>query len=920
MSSFTRGFESMGAKKRIWAFFMSVAWLLFSTQISLAQSQPSPLLIGEVSVEVQGQHDGQDMRELVTVAKGDPYSLMKISQSIRNLYQTGLFSDIKVLREGKEEIRLTYVLTKKFFTRKIGFLVQEGISRKRLNRSVDSIRQGSPFSEGMVAKAEEELKEALRQQGYFDPEIRTSVEKDFETSSVDIRFEVGSPRRYRVRDIIFSGQTILPESDLRETMETKQGHVYVPARLEEDIQELKELYDSIGYNRAEVDIKETDFKEDRVAVTIGIMPHERLEIVLEGADVPLDLLLPIWEERIFEEWGLSEGEAKIINYLREKGHLFASVRSFIEKEENRMRVVYKVTPGKKYGIRDVTFEGLTYFTPDQIRRKLGIREKIPFLKWISGDKLFELPQEIEALYERNGYSQTRVDLSFIRTDDKVTAVYYIEEGDQERIESISFRGAEAFTSEQLRGEISVYPGGPFFRPTIQRDVERLENFYLNQGLRGTKIQPMVEEMDEGLYSVRFDIQEGRLVKVESIIIAGNNVTSKSTILRELRIKEGDCARLELIRESKRRLENLGIFTEIKMEEVPLSAGSENLIVSVREGERNYVSLGVGLETKSEPRSFDVWNNVVRLRGTAELIRSNIFGRAAQLSLVGQFSLREKRGVISWEQPYFFGMHLQTYVNVWLEREERISFSFERSGFSLTTIKPLSEDILFFSTLRWARTTLFDLQISESEIDRQYSPFSASSISGSFIWDRRDDPFNPERGHFFSFVLEWAYPLFKAESDFLKNFIKYQQYLSILPSVTFSSTFRLGLGRGRMPIHERFFAGGSNSFRGERFDELGPKDPHSLKPVGGRALFLMNLELTFPLFSSFRDLFAALFYDTGNVFAKRRQMSLSAFQDAVGVGLRYRTPLGPIRLELGWNLNAPEGEKKVLAFITIGNVF
>lgn len=909
-----------GTKQTMRIILLPFIWIFLLSQTSLSQSQQSSPLIREISLQIQGQQDGENMAELIQVNEGEPFSLERISQSIKHLYSTGLFSDIKVLREGEKEIRLTYVLTRRFFTRKINILVEEGISQKKLKKALDSIRENSAFSDGMVAKAEEELREALRKQGYFDPEIKTAVEKDFKTSSVDILFEVRSSKRYRIKEITFSDQIILPEADLRQTMETRKGHVFVPAQLESDVQKLKRLYNSRNYNRAEVNIKRTDLEEDGVSVELGIMPHERLEVVVKGAEVPLGLLLPIWEERIFEEWGLSEGEAKIVNYLRDKGYLFASVHSFIEKKENSMRVVYEVAPDRKYGIQDISFEGLKYFTSEQLRRELGIRERIPFLGWISGKRLFELSQEIEELYKRNGFSQTKVYLNFTRIDDKVTAKYYIEEGNQERIKNIFFKGSKVLASEKLMEQISIYPDGPFFRPIIERDVERLENFYLEQGLRGTEIQSIVEKVDEDLYSVTFDIQEGRRVKIEKIIIAGNRVTRKSTILRELRIEEGDYARLGLIRESKRGLENLGIFTEVKIEEVSLSPESENLIISVREGERNYVSLGLGLETENEPRTFSVWNNVARLRGTAELIRNNIFGRAAQLSLVGQFSLREKRGVISWEQPYFFGMPLQTYLNAWLEREERTSFSFERSGISLTTIKPLSESSLLLTTLRWARTTLFDLQIAESEIDRQYSPFSTSSISGSFIWDRRDDPFNPKRGHFFSFAFEWAFPLFKVESDFLKNFIKYQQYIPVIPGVTFSSTFRLGLGRGRMPIHERFFAGGSNSFRGERFDELGPKDPHSLKPVGGKALFLMNLELTVPLFFSFRDLFATLFYDAGNVFSKRRQMSLAAFQDTIGVGLRYRTPLGPIRFEIGWNLDIPEGERRVLAFITIGNVF
>jgi outer membrane protein insertion porin family len=225
-------------------------------------------------------------------------------------------------------------------------------------------------------------------------------------------------------------------------------------------------------------------------------------------------------------------------------------------------------------------------------------------------------------------------------------------------------------------------------------------------------------------------------------------------------------------------------------------------------------------------------------------------------------------------------------------------------------------------MKWARTNFITLLIEESEVDRQLHPFSTTSISGSLIWDRRDDPFNPRKGYFLSFVLERAFPFLKSESDYLKSFIKYKQFIPIFSGVTFSATSRLGLGGGRqpIPIHERFFAGGSNSFRGEKFDELGPKDPVSQKPVGGEALFLLNFELTFPLILAIKDLSGALFYDKGNVFAEMKHFNLTALQDAVGIGIRYRTPLGPLRLEVAWNLDAAKGERKPLVFLTIGNVF
>jgi outer membrane protein assembly complex protein YaeT len=653
-----------------------------------------------------------------------------------------------------------------------------------------------------------------------------------------------------------------------------------------------------------------------------VTPHEKIEIVVQGADIPKDLLKPLWEARVFEEWALREGEAKIITYLRERNYLFPFVSSSIKREKNSLRVIYDVVPGERHRVQDIQLKGARYFTPTQIKEKLGIPERIPFLSKISGARLYELPREIEFLYRMEGFSETKVDLNFLRQQKTVRPILYIKEGKQDTIARLSIEGFRLFTRKQLLDEINSHEGGAFFRPNVQKDIQKLEVFYMNQGVRGSNIRVLVRQESESGYDVRFQIEEGRKVKIENVVISGNEVTQTSIISRELLVKEGDLAFFDAIRTTKRRLEGLGVFSQIKIEEIPVSQDRINLLISLIEGRRNYASLGLGIETKNTPRSFAVWDYVIRPRGTAEFIRSNIFGFAGQLSLVGQVSLREQRAVASWEQPYFFGMPMQMVVNAWLEREERESYSFDRRGISLSTFRSLSskEEMVFLTTFRFARTTLFELFVAESEVDRQHFPFSTTSVSGSFIWDRRDDPFNPEKGFFFSSVLEWAYPLFNAESNYQRTFSKYQHHIPVFPGITFITTTRLGLGRGRMPIHERFFAGGSNSFRGVKFDKLGPKDPDSFKPVGGKALLLFNLELAFPILSRVKNLFGIVFFDKGNVFERRKQVSWAALQDAVGFGIRYRTPLGPIRFELGWNLDAPAGERKPLVFITIGNVF
>jgi len=922
MLKFIRDFSSGERKQAL--FFLLFLFFVFLPRESSALSQnPSPL-ITKITVRIDGQPDSEAIEELIPVKEGEEFSLKRITNSIKQIYRTRLFSDVQVLKEGEKEIQLTFLLTRRVFTRRIILRGTQKVSHKKLKESLFSLSEGSSFSDEKMSRAVEELKEALMQEGHFQPEIEASARRDSKSPTVNVIFEIRSAKMYIIKKIAFSGEKILTEAELKKEMKSKEGEEYIPSVLEGDITRLREFYSSKGYQRTEIDVEEVRFdeREGSAYLSFRIIPHEKIEIVIEGAQVPLSLLEPIWEPRIFEEWGLAEGRAKIIGYLRKKGCLFCSVTSSIEKVDNEMRVVYKVSPGEKFKIKGVSFEGLNYFTPSELTEVLAPETNAPFSSWIDGERLFELPAEIEFLYKTRGFPDTRASLYFFPQGKSVRAHFFIEEGGQEKIEKISFEGTNLFDRKTLLEQISSFEGGFFYQPNLQKDMERLGNFYLNQGVRGTEIRARIERIGQNLFSVFFNLREGKKFRIEKIVITGNVVTHRNTIIRELRVKEGEYALLERIRESKRRLEKLGIFTEVKIDEIPISTEKENLIVSVREGKRNYAGLGVGLETRGEPQTIALWNNPVRLRGTAEFIRSNILGSATQLSLVGQFSLKERRGVFSWEQPYFFGLAMQTYVNVWMEREGRESFTFDRQGVSLTAIKSVSKDLLFLTTLRWARTNFVILLIEESEVDRQHRPFSAASVSGSLIWDRRNDPFHPERGYFLSFVLERAFPLFKSESNYLKSFIKYQHFIPVVSRVTLSATSRFGLGGGRkpIPVHERFFAGGSNSFRGAKFDELGPKDPVSLKPVGGEALFLLNFELTFPLIPAIKDLSGTLFYDKGNVFEKTKNFNLTALQDAVGIGIRYRTPLGPVRLELGWNLDAVEGERKPLVFITIGNIF
>jgi len=924
MSRSERGFNPVNIKKAVFGLFLLCLLLGFLPLESVSQSLSSSPRIAAVSVMVDGQSSGEDMKKLIPIKEGEPFSLNRVSSSIKQIYKTGLFSEIQVVKEGDLDVRLTYLLTRKLFARRIVFQAEEKLPRQKLRVSISSLREGTFFTEEKLEKAAEELKEALIQEGYFQPELETFTKKDPKSSSFDVFFRIISFKKFVITEISFSGDVILPEDELKIVMKSKEGKRLIPSMLAEDITKLKDVYSANEYQRAEIEVGKVRFdeREGTASLSLIVIPNERIEIVVEGAKVPLEILRPIWETRIFEDWGVKEGEAKILSHMRKKGYLFASVTSSIEREDNRMRVIHTVTPNEKNKILKITYNRLNYFAPSQLEAELGVGERTPLLKWINAERLLKLPEEIEFLYELNGFPNAHVDINFVRKRNGVEVLFFIQEGNQQKIQSISFEGAQSFDSRVMFEQIGSSEGGPFVPLNLQKDMEKLESHYLNQGFRGTEITARVDEAGDDLFSVTFRINEGNKVKIEKIIITGNDETDRKAILRELRIKEGDYAHSNGIRDSKRRLERLGIFTSVQIEEIYLSPERENVVINVREGKRNYASLGVGLETATKPEAFGIWDVSWRLRGTAEFIRSNVFGSAGQASLVGQYSLADKRAVLSWEQPYFFGLPIVTSWNTWVEQIYRDSYTSDGKGMSLTTVKPVSENVMFLASLKWAETTLIDLQIEPNEVDRQFSPYSVTSLTGSFIWDKRNDPINPHRGSFLSLALEKAFPLLEDESNYIKTFIRNQHYVPILSDVLFNITFRLGFGGGEMniPIHERFFAGGSNSFRGERFDELGPVDEVSGNPVGGEALLLLNFEVTFPILSAFKDLRGAFFYDVGNVFERIEDIALVSMQNAVGFGIRYRTPLGPIRLEFGWNLNDPREERKPLVFFTIGNLF
>jgi len=589
-------------------------------------------------------------------------------------------------------------------------------------------------------------------------------------------------------------------------------------------------------------------------------------------------------------------------------------------------------PGEKFKLVGVDFRGNAAYSSLDLKNRLAVREGVPLFSFLSYDRLFTIPREVESFYKENGFADVQVRLDLVREPTGVRAVFDIQEGPKTTVEAIRIEGASLVPAATLVLDLVSREGGPFFPPNVQRDVGQIETTYLNQGVRGSDVVARVERSPENRVTLVYEITEGTPITVRDIFVTGNRATRNKVIRRELRVEKDGEADYALVQESKRRLESLGLFSEVRVEEVQTGANDEVIVVTVREGERNYTGLGLGLGTVNPlSGSLADWPNDFRPRGTAEYIRSNVFGLGAQVGVLGQLSPIERRAVASWSQPYLLGLAMPTTFLAWAEREKRTAFTLDRRGVSFSVVKPLTKARLLLGSLSRTRTSLPDTPDPSNlppGVDRRFLPYSAALASVSMSWERRDDTLNPTRGYFFSAVGELGLPLFGTQSNYQKLFLKSQYFRPLLSGLNLGLTARLGLGNGLSHLPERFFAGGSNTFRGEEFEMLGPlaaaaTDPTILNPYGGEALLLVNSELVLAVFPSWKELRLAAFFDLGNVYETVQTFRPFELLGAAGAGLRYRTPLGPVRVEIAWKLwgfDAQDRKGRPLIFLTIGNIF
>jgi outer membrane protein assembly complex protein YaeT len=654
-----------------------------------------------------------------------------------------------------------------------------------------------------------------------------------------------------------------------------------------------------------------------------------------------------------------------------------------QESDNDLLITFTAKRGPQYRVASVDVTGNLTISLQDLLPRLRLKAGQVF----ASSQLEADLETILELYRRLGFSAVAIEPVVEPTsgaaDDStqvfVTVRFQIREGVQTIVDSVTIAGTGSVSEETLREGLGLQPGRPFFLPQMAIDRDMLQLHYANRGYPGATIETNPGlNADGSRAAVVFTVREGPRIVVDHVLVAGNTRTRTETIERELQLKPGDPLGLEDVLESQRRLAALGLFRRSRITQ--LAHGDEttrDLLITVEESPATTVGYGGGLEAgqrigTGQTSGVAAEQVEVAPRAFFEVGRRNLFGKNRSINLFTRISLRpdntrdpgtsddsgygfsEYRVLGTFRESRAFGTVADAFLTATVEQQRRASFNFARRALSGELARRLTPQVSVGGNYQIQRTELFDVNVSDIDdeeiqlIDRLFPQIRISSFSFSAVRDGRDDALNPAAGQYLSANVQLAARSIGSEVGFAKSYLTAQYFRRIRASqIVFAASGRLGTAAGfprdvprtdaagnvivgvvdtvkALPASERFFAGGDTTVRGFAVDQLGAAETIDQKgfPVGGNAVVILNGELRVPVFGGFG---IVGFVDTGNVFAQTSDFALSELRSAVGFGVRYRSPVGPIRIDMGFKLDRRELvpgtlERPFAVHISLGQAF
>lgn len=877
------------------------------------------------------------------VHAGAPLERSALRASLRRLYASGRYADI--VAEASPEsggVRVIFRVRNNYF---VGNVRVEGLREPPTESQVlGALRLGlgEIFRQQDLDRGLERAQQLFQQNGLYSVVFDPAVSRHPETRQVDILVRVETGRRARLAGVNISNPGPFPAADLARASRLKPKQELTAARLTKGADRVRSWLFRRGYLAARVTARagELDAAANTVPVTLEVNAGSPTKVVVNGAKLStgrLHQLVPIFQEGAVDADLLAEGRRNLRDYYERQGYYNCDVQytdSGASATETR-QITYTVRLGEKRRLAAVEFTGNQYFSTEILRGRLSMHPAEFLRPAVFSSRLLEQNEDaLRALYLTNGFADAKVQSETVeryqgKAEDLLVR-FHIEEGAQTRIESLEITGNSAIAPKELEAVIGASAGQPYSEAGVASDRDNILALYLNEGLSGTRFEfHTTPGAAPNRVRLSYEIHEGRPVTVARILLEGNEFTRTEVILRQVVMKEGGPLREGDVIATQRNLYNLGIFNRVAVapQNPEGEESAKTMLVNVQEGKRFTLGYGAGIEVQPLNNSNNPTATSLNFapRGILELTYADFLGRPQTLLFRVRASTLQGRALVQYSAPRFLNHPSLNLQIIGFADKTRDIFTFTSTRYEGTVqlehrLSPVTT-LLYRYTYRKVLTG--NLHIAPQEIPLFSQPTQVSGPGFAWIRDLRDNPTDPTRGRFYSADVSLSSRAMGSTASFVRAFFQNSSFTPLGRNLTLARSTRFGFettfgssNSSDIPLPERFFAGGNTSLRGFGLNQAGPRDPVTGFPVGGLALLTSNQEIRFPLRLPFTTaaVKGALFYDVGNVYSSVSHITLrftpppndlNFLSHSVGFGVQYPTPLGPIRVDLGYLINSPQ---------------
>lgn len=711
----------------------------------------------------------------------------------------------------------------------------------------------------------------------------------------------------RISEVVISGNRNIDAAAIMAVVKSRSGESLSRDKVNQDI---KEIY-KLGFFE---DVKAESKKSDKGVVLVynvverPIVREIRIIGNKEIATEKIREAIELKTNSIFSAKALTNSEKKVRKLYTDEGYYLATVTANTEKRgKNELRLVFNITEGKKVLIKTITFEGNKAFSARKLRKAMQTKEKW-FLSWITGagaykeDVLKNDVNIIADLYYNKGYINVKVGEPQVKLlDDKsgLVVTIAITEGDEYKVGDVDFKGDLLQSKEELGKKIKLVKGNIFSRAVLREDVFTLTDLYTDKGYAFANVNPLSKiNPDTKTIDITFDFEKGDKVYIEKINISGNAKTRDKVVRREFKLAEGDLYSSGALKRTKQNLNNLGFFEEVNISTAKGSADNKlDLNAEVKEKSTGKFSIGGG------------YSSVDGIIGQASIQQDNFLGLGLKGILSGSLGGKSQTYTLGLTDPYFLDTKWTLGGDVYRTERDYIDFTQRVTGADIKAGYPLTDELSTFWLYKWESKDIFDLSqalIADPQLVTATSG-TISSIYASLNLNTTDYRLDPSRGTSSTASVEYAGP---------GGNIRYVRYIGqstvFFPfrwNTVFSLRGTLGyiqrIGRD-IPIDEKFYLGGINTIRGYGSRTVSPtvNTSSGIAYVGGNKEAVFNVEYVFPIIkeAGIKGLF---FFDSGNSYGPGQNL-FSKMQSSYGAGLRWYSPMGPLRLEYGIPVNPRPG--------------